>query len=86
MGDLADVACISAFHFGRVFQAATGETPHRSVMRRRVERAKRLLMDTEDDVTALAPASGFASQSHPSEVFRRPLGAPPGEWRRRARI
>ena len=83
VGELAGVACVSAFHFGRCFRAATGETPHRYVMGRRVERAKALLLaEPALDVTSVALATGFASQSHLSEVFRARVGAPPGAWRR----
>ena len=83
VGDLAGVACISAFHFGRCFRTATGETPHRYVMGRRLERAKvMLLAEPALDVTSVALATGFASQSHLSGVFRARVGAPPGAWRR----
>ena len=71
VGELAALACVSPFHFGRVFRAATGETPHRYVMGRRLERAKEMLLAEPDlDVTSVALATGFASQSHLSAVFR----------------
>lgn len=83
--ELAKVACLSVFHFGRAFKAAVGETPHRYVMTRRIERAKELLATTDLDVTSVALATGFASHSHMTGCFRGRVGVPPGEWRRRAR-
>ena len=78
---LAAVACLSPFHFGRAFRAATGQTPHRYVMGRRVERAKAMLRGTRLDLASIALDCGFASHGHMSEVFRARVGAPPGAWR-----
>ena len=83
--ELAGVACLSAFHFTRAFKRATGLTPHRYVSARRVERAKGLLAATELDLASIARATGFASHSHLSAVFKDAVGAPPGRWRIAAR-
>ena len=82
--ELAGVAHISVYHFTRAFRSATGLTPHRYVMARRVVLAKQLLLQTNDDITTIAMACGFASHSHMTEVFRRHVGAPPSAWRANA--
>ena len=81
LADLAGVAAISVFHFSRVFRAATGQTPHRYVQARRVERAKAMLTDPALPLAQAAFACGFASQSHFGQVFRAHTGMTPGEWR-----
>ena len=79
--ELAGVAAISLFHFTRVFRDALGLTPHRYVQRRRVERAKAMLLDPRAPLAQIAHACGFASQSHFGQVFKAHTGATPGQWR-----
>jgi AraC family transcriptional regulator len=52
------------------------------VLRRRIERAKQLLRDTELPVLQVALRTGFASQSHLSTAFKRATGSTPGAYRR----
>ena len=85
VGELAEIAYVSVFHFGRVFRRQTGLTPHRYLMARRVEAAKRMLATTDASITATAMACGFASHSHLSETFRRHVGVAPRRWRKEAR-
>ena len=84
VAELADVACISIYHFARVFRQTIGETPHRYIMVRRVERAKDLLRSTPMELSAVAAACGFASQSHMNDVFRAILDTTPLRYRRSA--
>jgi AraC-like DNA-binding protein len=72
---LARVAGLSPFHFIRVFRATFGETPHRYLQRRRVERAMALLRETDRSVTDVCLAVGFASLG----TFSRTFGAIVGE-------
>ena len=81
IGVLADVAGMSPYHFSRIFTQTFGVSPARYVMTRRVERAKRLILDGSEMADA-ALASGFASQSHMSMVFKRIAGLTPSEFRR----
>lgn len=78
LDDLAAVAGKSRFHFARLFKASTGETPHRYVVRRRVERARELLRAGES-IVEVAAAVGFASQSHLHAHVRRAFGCTPGD-------
>ncbi len=80
---LARTACMSAGHFSRSFRAAFGETPHRYLQRRRVERAMWLLRSTDRSVTDICMDVGFASLGTFSRVFREIVGEPPSAYRRR---
>jgi AraC family transcriptional regulator len=78
---LADVACLSRFHWTRIYQAMTGETPVETVRRLRLERAARELANGEPDLHRLAIRSGYASQSAFSRAFANAYGAPPATFR-----
>ena len=78
---LAGVACVSQAHFIRTFKATFGETPHRYLQRRRVERAMYLLRTTGDDVTDICMAVGFSSLGTFSRTFRDIVGESPTAYR-----
>jgi len=78
---LARVALMSPAHFSRRFRLAFGETPHRYLQRRRIERACAMLRDTEDTVTAIALAVGFDSFGTFSRTFTAIIGRPPTQYR-----
>ena len=80
---LAQVAHVSEAHFIRTFKAAFGETPHRYLQRRRVERAMWLLRSTDRSVTDVCMAVGFSSLGTFSRVFADIVGEPPSVYRRR---
>ncbi len=80
---LARIALVSEAHFIRTFRATFGETPHRYLQRRRVERAMFLLRSTDRSVTDICMDVGFASLGTFSRVFRDIVGEPPSAHRRR---
>lgn len=80
--DLARIAGISTFHFCRLFKQTMHITPHQYVIRRRIERAKQLLKQSNLRIVDIALACGFASQSHFSRHFRRVVGISPKAFRR----
>ena len=80
---LARIAHVSEAHFIRTFRATFGETPHRYLQRRRVERAMWLLRSTELSVTDVCMAVGFSSLGTFSRVFAEIVGEPPSVYRRR---
>ena len=82
---LARVSGTSEDHFARSFRAAFGIPPHRYLLTRRVERAARLLRDTDLAVTEIAFRSGWNSLGTFGRTFRDVTGESPGELRRRAR-
>jgi transcriptional regulator GlxA family with amidase domain len=78
---LAAVAHLSPSQFGRVFKDVFGETPHRYLQRRRVERAMTLLRQTNRPVTDIAWDVGFASLGTFSRTFSNVVGRSPSEFR-----
>lgn len=80
---LARIALVSEAHFIRTFRTTFGETPHRYLQRRRVERAMFLLRSTDRSVTDICMAVGFSSLGTFSRVFREVVGEPPSVHRRR---
>jgi AraC-like DNA-binding protein len=82
---LACIAHVSPSHFSRSFKATFGETPHRYLQRRRIERAMALLRDTATPVTDAALLIGFSSLGTFSRTFHDIVGVSPSEYRRRTR-
>ena len=80
--DLARVAQLGPFRLKRAFKEILGCTPHQYVIRRRVERAQRLISMTDDSLAQIATECGFAGQSHLSRLFHKIVGERPGAWRR----
>lgn len=70
-------------YFARAFRQATGEPPHRWLMRKRIERAKALLRTPGLSLAEIASVCGFADQSHLTRVFGRIAGATPARFRQR---
>jgi AraC-like DNA-binding protein len=78
---LARIAYVSEAHFIRTFRATFGETPHRYLQRRRVERAMFLLRETDDSVTEICLDVGFTSLGTFSRTFREIVGESPTTYR-----
>jgi AraC-like DNA-binding protein len=83
---LARVAHVSEAHFSRTFKATYGETPHRYLQRRRVERAMFLLRATDRSVTDICLDVGFNSLGTFSRSFQAIVGEPPTAYRERGPI
>ena len=83
---LAEIACVSKAHFIRTFKATFGETPHRYLQRRRVERAMYLLRTTTDDITDICMNVGFSSLGTFSRTFTEIVGETPTQYRTRGRL
>lgn len=80
VGALAAVACLSPYHFIRVFARQTGLTPHAWLMQLRARKAKALL-DQGLAIADVAAQTGFSDQSHLTKTFKRILGYTPGQLR-----
>ena len=78
---LARAAHLSPAHFGREFRRAFGETPHRYLLTRRLERAAALLRHTDRSVTEICLDVGLTSLGSFSTSFRRAYGLSPTEYR-----
>ena len=78
---VAAVAFVSPAHFSRSFHAVFGETPHRYLQRRRVERSMFLLRETDRSVTDICFDVGFTSLGTFSRTFTRIVGETPSGYR-----
>lgn len=85
VADLAQVACVSQYHFIRAFKAAAGLPPHRFIGERRLQRAKLLIKQGNLTLSEVAFACRFSSQANFSRAFRRTVGMNPGDYRRTLR-
>jgi AraC family transcriptional regulator len=79
---LAGTVGMSPFHFAKLFKRATGRSPHRYLLERRVEKAKELLEEGDVPISQVALKVGFCSQSHLTDVFRRLVGVTPAVYQK----
>jgi AraC family transcriptional regulator len=79
--DIAAHLNMSPYHFSRMFKRSAGDSPHRYVVRCRVERAKELLVQTSWPITDVAFDVGYRSQSHFTTCFSRLVGVSPAAFR-----
>lgn len=82
LASLAKESGYSRAHFLRMFRAATGLPPHQYVLERRLSAAQQLLRQTKMSLADIALKSGFSSQTHLNDVFRKRIGVTPLEYRR----
>jgi transcriptional regulator GlxA family with amidase domain len=74
---LAGVAGLLVHHFARQFKQSAGVTPHVYLTRKRVERAKEMLVQTDLSLAEIAFSVGFFDQGHLARHFRQMLGTTP---------
>jgi AraC family transcriptional regulator len=82
ISQLAEMACMSPFHFQRVFQEITGEKCARLIRRLRLERAACDIQNTEEPISDIAFRAGFNNVEPFIRAFRSRYGAPPTEFRK----
>lgn len=80
---LASIACLSQSAYIRAFKAAFGDTPHRYLQRRRIERAMYLLRATEKPIGDVCFEVGFGSIGTFGRTFQAIVGESPTEYRAR---
>jgi AraC family transcriptional regulator len=85
VADLANVACLSIFHFTRAFAATMAVPPHRYVSQRRLESAKAMIATGRASLSEIALDCQFSSQSSFTRAFRRAVGMTPAEYRQTLR-
>ena len=81
---LAASVNLSKPHFVRLFRNTTGTSPHRYIVRRRTEQARRMIQTSELPLVEIAAATGFASQSHLGRIFRQTYVVTPGGLRKQS--
>ncbi|MGH9837848.1 MAG: helix-turn-helix domain-containing protein [Blastocatellia bacterium] len=85
LAEIAGAAYLSEFHFARLFKKITGATPHQYLAALRVERARRLLAETDLTIVEIGGEVGYGSQSHFTKVFREATGLTPRAFREAVR-
>jgi AraC-like DNA-binding protein len=83
VADLARECGLSAGYFSRAFRRTTGLAPHQWLIRKRVERARQLLLGHGCGLADIALRCGFTDQSHFTRAFAKLEGMSPGKWRQR---
>ena len=81
LGRAARVACLAPHHFHRTFRAVTGRTPFGYVSARRLELAKRLLVEKDWDVVEIVAALGYTSTPSFTRLFKKHVGRTPAQFR-----
>lgn len=82
IAELARECGLSSGHLARAFRQSTGLTPHQWLIRKRVERARGLLLGDGLGLAEIAVICGFVDQSHFTRVFAKFEDCTPGKWRR----
>jgi AraC family transcriptional regulator len=81
LDDLASEACLSPFHFARLFRQATGLAPHQYLTERRIRNAQQMIMSGHASLIEVALDSGFGSQANFCRAFRKATGVSPKAYR-----
>ena len=79
--DAAKEACLSPFHFHRLFMQTFGQTPHDFLTTRRIEEAKRLLVQSNLSITEICFEVGYSSLGSFSSLFLKHVGCSPRDYR-----
>jgi AraC family transcriptional regulator len=86
LDDIAGAVGLSPAHFIRQFKLSTAMSPHKYLVRLRLERAKRLLRETDCSIVQIAFDCGFSHQEHMTRIFGQLAGTTPAVFRRAARV
>jgi AraC family transcriptional regulator len=82
ISEMAGVPGLSRSHFCRAFRATFNQSPRQYIEARRIERAQRLMIETDQSLLQIALACGFNDPAHFSKTFRNAVGLSPSRWRR----
>lgn len=82
IAEMAETVGLSESWFASVFKQTTGNTPLQWQLSRRIELAKKLLLESDLAVAAIAAQLGFTDQAHLTRTFRQFVGDTPAAWRR----
>jgi AraC family transcriptional regulator len=78
---VAEEVGMSRYHFSRAFKQSMGLSPINYIVQQRIERAKKLLVETDLPIADIALRAGFSGQSHFTTFFRRLVGVTPRSFR-----
>ena len=86
LAELARECQLSVRQFTRAFRQSTGQSTHRWLIERRLDKARALLRGSNCSLSEIARVCGFANQGHFTRTFTRAVGLSPGQWQRRQRV
>lgn len=78
---LAQIARVSSFHFARQFKLTFGCPPHGYVLARRLERARVMLLSSDQSIKQIAGSCGFYDAAHMTRLFQKRFRLTPGAVR-----
>ncbi len=84
LAELSALVHMSPYHFARLFKRSTGVSPHRFLVRRRIDAARGLLAARTAPIAEIAQLVGFRTPSHFTTTFRRVIGMRPSAYRSEA--
>jgi AraC family transcriptional regulator len=84
--EMAEIACVSPFHFNRIFHRSTGVSPRRFQCSLRIEQAKRLLVTTDLAPLDVCLECGYSSLGTFTRKFGDMVGWPPQRFREKSRL
>ena len=79
--DIASVAGYHEYHLNRLFLKHTGMTIHRYILETRLDEAKKLLVNTDSQISAIAEICGFNSTAHFTNYFKQIFGCTPSKFK-----
>jgi AraC family transcriptional regulator len=82
IAEMAQTVGLSESWFANVFKQTTGKTPLQWQLGKRIELAKKLLMESDLSVAEIAAQLSFSDQAHLTKSFRQITCATPAAWRR----
>lgn len=80
ISDVAKVACMSEFHFYRMFKFAFGHSPYQYILYQRLESSKKLILQGQKNISEIALISGFSDIFTFSKVFKKYYGIAPSYY------
>lgn len=83
LNDLAEMAFMSPRNFQRIFKKAVGSTPSSYLMQIRLQRARKLLRNTNTPVSDIAIQCGFGDGNYFTKCFKKEIGYTPVKFRMR---
>jgi len=83
---LAAEACISKYHFVRLFRDRVGQSPHRYLAEIRLDAAQRMLISSELSIAEIALECGYSTATHFSTAFARRVGMSPTSFRMKKNV
>jgi len=84
LDQIADEACLSSFHFSRIFKNLTRFSPHQYLLEQRIHYASLLLENTDIAIAEIGYLAGFNSKEHFSSLFRQKTFLSPSSFRKSA--